>query len=69
MRKPKKGEYYKIWDDEPSEAWNLMRIVRVRGNFAYYEKLNYIGHIERWDFKEYPECLDYKLTPVEVELI
>ena len=69
MRKPKAGEHYRVWNEDLNETWNLMRIVRVRGKFAYYIKLNNINHIARWNFERFPECLDYKLTPVEEELI
>ena len=69
MQKPKVGEYYKVQKDFPNEPYNLMKIIKVERNFAFYIKLNWPDHILRWDFKRFPECLCYKLTPVEEELL
>jgi hypothetical protein len=68
-QKPKPGEYYKIWEDEPIEPSNVMRIVKVGRKFAYYEKIEFPDLIQRWDFKKHPECLNNKLTPLEEELL
>lgn len=69
MRKPEVGAYYRVWNDAANEPYNLMKITRIEGEFAYYIKIDFPEHIQRWNFKKFPECLDYKLTPVEVELI
>lgn len=70
MRKPKVGEFYKIFEDEGLELYNIMKITEVEGIFAYYTLLNQEGsYQQRWNFVQFPECLSQKLSSLEMELI
>lgn len=73
MQKPKKGDLYKIYDDMGLTLSNIMRIVKIHGKFAYYTILAeeqcgvMVNH--RWNFEHFPECLGYKLSTLEMELL
>lgn len=70
MRKPKVGEFYKIFEDEGLELHNIMKITEVEGIFAYYTLLNQEdSYQQRWNFVQFPECLSQKLSSLEMELI
>jgi hypothetical protein len=70
MQKPNPGELFKVDLNLGLEKFNIIEIVKVEGNVAYYKPLGYpIKTVARWNFKEWPECLEYKLTPLELELI
>ncbi len=71
MQKPKAGEFYKVWEDEGLDPYNIMKIVEVKGELAYYvllsEKCSSQQHA--WNYINFPECLSQKLSSLEMELI
>ncbi len=71
LQKPKIGDLYKVFDDRGLDLNNLIRIVKVRGNFAHYTNYDNspLEILNRWDFVTFPEILSQKLSPLEVELI
>ena len=69
MQRPKVGDHYKVYLEEGLSPYNIMKIVNVNGNFAFYEMLGYSGAIQRWNYIEFPDCLKQKLTDLEVELL
>lgn len=46
---------------------NILKIIRVNGNRAAYLLKN--GGRGEWDFVNYPNGADRKLTPLEIELL
>jgi hypothetical protein len=69
-QKPKVGEFYKVFDDEGLELYNIMKIIEVKGDFAYYTIMNQKeSYQQRWNYKRFPECLGQKISSLEMELI
>jgi len=68
MQKPKVGNHYRIFADI-AEHSNIMKIVEVKDNIAKYYILSEPEFIQTWDFKKWDECLNYKLSSLEVELL
>lgn len=70
-QKPKAGEFYRIFSDYCLSLDNVMRIYKVKDNIAYYKRLDRLdgSELSRWNFVQFPECIENKLTPLEVELL
>ena len=70
-RKPEVGDFYKIYNNEPLIPNNIILICDVKDQYAYYKKMDSLDWDEllRWNFIEFPECLENKLTPLEIELL
>lgn len=70
MQKPKAGEFYKVWEDNGLEPCNIMKIVEVKGEIAYYVLINQEdSYQQRWNYIHFPECLSQKLSSLEMELL
>jgi hypothetical protein len=70
MQKPKVGEFYKVWEDEGLVPYNIMKIIEVNGDYAYYTLMNQEdSYQQRWNYKQYPECLSQKISSLEMELL
>lgn len=70
MQKPKAGEFYKVWEDEGLVFYNIMKITEVHGDYAYYTIMNLPdSYQQRWDYKQFPECLSQKISSLEMELL
>ena len=70
MRKPKVGEFYKVFKDRGLELYNVIKILKVDDYYAYYTCMDQVEELCRtWDYKKFPECLDQKISYLEMELI
>lgn len=69
MQRPKVGDHYKVYLEEGLVSYNIMKIINVKNNIAFYEILNCFGEIQRWDYIQFPDCLKQKLTDLEIELL
>lgn len=71
LQKPKTGEYYRIFDDRGLDLFNVIKIVKVNRNIAYYVNLGNDNSMlsNRWDYVNFPEILSQVLSPLEVELL
>jgi hypothetical protein len=68
-QKPEVGACYKIWSDEGLELYYIMKIISVKEDCAEYIILKYCNWPQIWDYVQYPECLDNKLSLLEMELL
>jgi hypothetical protein len=71
MLKPEVGDYYQLFKDRGLDYGNIIKILRIEGNAAFYTTLNRsLGEFRSpWNFVKYPHGVDRKLTPLEVELL
>lgn len=71
MLKPEVGDYYQIFKDKGLDYGNIIKILRIEGNEAFYTILDSenIEFRSPWNFVKYPHGVDRKLTPLEVELL
>lgn len=71
MLKPEVGDHYQLFKDRGLDYGNIIKILRIEGNAAFYTTLNRsLGEFRSpWDFVKYPDGVDRKLTPLEVELL
>lgn len=67
-QKPKVGDYYKLYPKDGLKHFNIIRVVRIENTIAFYTSF-YNTYEERWDFERWTEILNYKLTPLEIELL
>ena len=71
MQKPEVGAMYKIFEDAPLSSFNVIKVfkVNVSDGRAFYYNLNdeYSKHV--WDYVKFPECLSYRLSSLEMELL
>ena len=70
-QKPEVGCYYKIFDysEGSLDKSNIMKVLSIKGNIVNYIVLDNLNYIQNWNYKEWPEYLNYKLTSLEVELL
>jgi hypothetical protein len=68
MQKPKVGDYYKLYPRDGLKPFNIIQVTRIEDNIAFYTSI-FNAYEERWDFERWTEILNYKLTPLEIELL
>jgi len=71
MRKPEVGDVYRLFENCPLMKSFLIEITRVS---AKEDQVFYISLIDgspekTWDYLRFPECLNYKVSSLEVELL
>ena len=72
MQKPEVGDFYKVFKDKGFGFGNIIEILRIEGNLAFYRTVDGFSDDEfrsPWDFVKYPDGIDAKLTPLEIELL
>ncbi len=71
MLKPEVGDYYQLFKDRGFDYGNIIKILRIEGNLAFYKTLNSWSDEFRspWDFVKYPNAIDRKLSSLEIELL
>ena len=71
MQKPEVGAMYRLFKDAPLLSFYIIKISRVNPSKgeATYSGLNdeYSKHV--WDYVKFPECLSYRLSSLEQELL
>jgi hypothetical protein len=68
MLKPEVGDYYMVYVKSGLFSYSIIEIVKVEETIAYYKILKG-SNTSRWDFANFPNGVDRKLTPLEVELL
>lgn len=69
-QKPEVGACYKLWSDVELYPHNVIKVLSVEKTFATYYSLGEGSRfIQRWDFVTFPECLNNKLSLLEMELL
>ena len=72
MLKPKVGDFYLIFEYQGLETKNVIEILGVEGNKAFYRTIaDDSGDAYRfpWDFITHPYGVARKLYPLEIELL
>lgn len=71
IQKPEVGEFYKLFRYRGLDYGNIIEILKIEGNIAFYRTLDGSSCVYNsyWDFISFNDVFDRKLTPLEVELL
>jgi hypothetical protein len=72
MQKPEVGEIYMIDVKSGFTSYNIIEILRIEGDLAFYRTLFCSSNDEfrsPWNFVKYPDGVDRKLSSLEIELL
>ena len=71
IQKPEVGEFYKLFKYRGLDYGNIIEILIIEGNVAFYRTLDGSDCVYNsyWDFISFTDVFDRKLTPLEVELL